>query len=180
MSLAQSLASPSALYRKMERESYRAFHAESPVHKSDHFFNFCVTAHSMRDYCLEYLGKIEDSGKRPLHELWNKEPALIAAQEIANSSKHFTLRLPRSKQVKVPATKSVRMSKARYMTVYQRNDGALHLEPTVRAEVKIELSDGKVLPLYAFTDDVLKYWRTFLAGVGVKVRRVSLRQHSGA
>ena len=180
MPLTGSLSSPSALYRKMDRESYRAFHAEGPIHKSDHFFNFCVTAHSMRDYCLEHLGKVEDADKRPLHELWNKDPSLVAAQEVANSSKHFVLRSPKTKQVKVPATKAVRIGKAKYMSVYQQSDGALHLEPTVRSEVRVELSDGQTLPLYAFTAYVLKYWRTYLASIGVKVRRVSLRHHSDA
>ena len=164
----------------MERESYRAFHAHSPVHKSDHFFNFCVTTHSMRDFCLEHLGKIEDADKRPLHELWNKEPTLVAAQEVANSSKHFVLRSSKGKLVRTPVTKAVRAGKAKYMNVYRRSDGELHLVPTVRAEVRVELSDGTVLQLYAFTDGVLSYWRKYLSSIGFKVRSVSLRNHSCA
>lgn len=175
MSLTSSLSSPSALYRKLERESYHAFHAVSPVHKSDHFFNFCVTAHSMRDFCLEYLGKVKDIDKKPFHDQWNKEPILVAAGEVANSSKHFVLRARKTKAIKVPSTKGVRIGRAKYMNVYQRSDGQFHLEPTIRAEVRIELSDGTVLPLYSFTNTVLEYWRDFLINMGIKIRRVSLR-----
>lgn len=48
MSLSARLDSPLALFRKLEREAYRAFHAQTPLTKADHFFNFCVTAASMR------------------------------------------------------------------------------------------------------------------------------------
>ena len=178
MPLNYSLVSPSALYRKLERESYRAFHAESPVHKSDHFFNFCVTAHSMRDFCLEHLGKIQNSDQQSFHELWNKEPVLVAATEIANSSKHFVLRSRPARNVKTTATKAVRPGTAKYISVYRSCDGELHFKPTIRAEVRVELSDGTVLALYFFTDCVLGYWRKYLAGIGINVRRVSLRHHS--
>jgi hypothetical protein len=86
------LTSPLALYRKLERESYRAFHAKTPLHKADHFFNFCVTAASMRDYTLEHLNKVTQAQRSPYYAAWAKIPMLVAAAEIANSSKHFVLR----------------------------------------------------------------------------------------
>ena len=64
MVLAPTLSSVEALYRKLERELYRAYHHRDATHKADHFFNFCVTAHSMRDYFLERLGKLQ-SGLPP-------------------------------------------------------------------------------------------------------------------
>ena len=180
MTLTLSLSSPSALYRKLERESYRAFHSESPVHKSDHFFNFCVTAHSMRDFCLEYMGHIHDQHKNPFHDLWNKEPVLIAVAEVANSSKHFALRSRKTKIARMPTTRAVRLGTAKYMSVYSNSHGEIHLEPTVRTEVRVVLSDGTVLLLYSFTESVLRYWRHFLTSIGIKVRRVSLKHHREA
>jgi len=47
-----------ALYRKLERELYRAYHQKDRIDKADHFFNFCVTAQAMRDYFFERTGKI--------------------------------------------------------------------------------------------------------------------------
>lgn len=175
MPLAATLANPAALYRKLQREAYRAFHSNRPTHKADHFFNFCVTAHSMRDYCLEHLGKVNTAEKHPFHDLWNKEPALIAAKEIANSSKHFVLRTPGSVAIKMPATKGVKTGRAKYVDVYQRSDGELLAVPVTRTEVNIELSDGNNLPLYQFTDTILRYWKTYLRGLGIKPRRLPLK-----
>lgn len=179
MSLAHTLGTPSALYRKLEREAYRAFHSHSPVHKADHFFNFCVTAHSMRDFCLEHLG-VSPKDKQHYHDLWNQQPFLVATKEIANSSKHFVLRSRKSGAVTKPSTKEVRSGTAKYLSVYRRSDGKLHVVPVKRAEVRVELSDGKLLPLHEFTSEVIKYWRAYLSSVGIKARRVSLRNHSDA
>lgn len=132
----------------------------------------------MRDFCLEHMGKIEQSDRQPLHELWNREPVLVAAQEVANSSKHFVLRSRPTGSVKSTATKAVRPGTAKYISVYRASDGELHLKPTIRAEVRVELSDGTVLALYLFTERVLGYWHKYLAGIGVNVRRVSLGHRS--
>jgi hypothetical protein len=43
MALAPTLDSIQALFRKLEQEAYRAFHARTLLHM-DHFFNFCVTS----------------------------------------------------------------------------------------------------------------------------------------
>src|SRR5262245_35593866 len=100
MALAPTLATIEALYRKLEREAYRAYHSRSPLHKADHFFNFCVTAHSLRDYYFKRR-RIRKNAQAPYHTLWNKNPALVAVRDIANSTKHFTL-------WSKPKTKSVR------------------------------------------------------------------------
>ena len=117
MSITPALGSVSALYRKLERESYRAFHSNSAIHKADHFFNFCVTAHAMRDYCLEYLCKLTKSDKQPFHDAWNAVPSLVAAMEIANSAKHFVLRDRNTKSVKTSATLAVRAKRSTIINV---------------------------------------------------------------
>lgn len=99
------LSSPISLFRKLERESYRAFHATAPLHKADHFFNFCVTASSMRDYVLEHL-TVQSAAQRQTHyDAWARVPALVTATEIANLSKHFTLRDRRVGQPVAPKTR---------------------------------------------------------------------------
>ena len=180
MPLTSALGTPAALYRKLEREAYRAYHAHSPAHKADHFFNFCVTAHSMRDFCLEHLGKTQKSDQQPYHALWNKQPILVATTEIANSSKHFVLRTPGTQALTTPSTRGVRAGRAKYIDVYRRPDGELTLVQVSKAEVRIELSDGKVVQLYKFTGEVLAYWKSYLLSVGVKPRRVSLQEHNDA
>ena len=176
MPLTARLTSPLALYRKLERESYRAFHAKAPLHKTDHFFNFCVTAASMRDYTLEYLNKVTPAQQKPYYDAWANIPTLVAAAEIANSSKHFVLRDRSTGRPKSAKTRAVRMKKSAFVDIYANAAGDIK---TVRAdsiEVSVTLSDGKVLELYAFTHEILKYWKSFLASEGVKVRRQPFAQ----
>lgn len=179
MSLAGQLSSPLALYRKLERESYRAFHAQTPLHKADHFFNFCVTATSMRDYTLEHLHKNSEAARQPYFAMWAKIPSLVAAAEIANSSKHFILRDRRTGAPRPVKTRAVRMKKATFFDIYANDTGELKVLQAKRKEITVTLSDGTSLELYAFTSEVLKYWRNYLASLGLKVRRQPFAQLSG-
>lgn len=171
MPLTIRLDSPAALFRKLERESYRAYHAPTPLAKADHFFNFCVTALSMRDYCLEYLKATTDAQKKPYHDIWNMQPLLVAASEIANSAKHFILREKRTGTPKIVKTKTMRLKKARFINFYTDGAGDIHLCETKRTEVSVTLSDGTRLDLHAFTGAILQYWRSYLQGIGIAVRR---------
>lgn len=179
MPLAAQLTSPLALYRKLERETYRAFHAKTPLHKANHFFNFCVTAASMRDYTLEYLQKTSELDRQPYFAMWAKPPSLVAAVEIANSSKHFVLRDRRTGVPRPVKTRTVRMKKATFFDIYANDIGELKAVQTRRTEVAVTLSDGTHLELYAFTSEVLNYWRVYLASLGLKVRRQPFAQLSG-
>jgi hypothetical protein len=179
MPLTARLASPLALYRKLERESYRAFHARTLVHKADHFYNFCVTAASMRDYLLEHQCKVSRSDQQPYSDTWAKVPALVAAAEIANSAKHFVLRDRGTGQPRRVKTRTVRLKKAAFYDLYANAAGEVKIVPVHRTEVSVSLSDGTILELYAFTEAVLKYWKSYLASVGLKVRRQPFAQLSG-
>lgn len=178
MPLTVRLTSPLALFRKLERESYRAYHAKTPLHKADHFFNFCVTAASMRDYTLEHLNMLSPTQKSPYYDTWSKMPALVAAAEIANSSKHFVLRSNgRPKPIK---TRAVRLKKSVLVDIYVNAVGDTKAVRAVRTEVSVTLSDGQVLELYTFTEEILGYWKTFLADdLGIKVRRQPFAQLAG-
>ena len=165
VTLAPALDSPAALYRKLEREAYRAFHARSRTHKADHFFNFCVTAHSMRDYFLKHFCiEIE---KERYHKEWNDTPVIVAARDIANSSKHFALS---TKQL----TRAVRLHKSKFATILVSREGQLKILRAEGPDVSIRLSDGTTLSLYAFTSEVLNYWKGYLGEFGIRVRRQSL------
>jgi len=180
MPLAYSVGSIPDLYRKLERESYRAYHADSPMHKADHFFNFCVTAHSMRDYCLEHLGLILDSDKQPFYEVWNAVPLLVAVQEIANSSKHYVLRNSKNKIVKALKTRTVRSRYSTFVDIYENEQKDCKFVLVKRPDVSVTLSDGKVFLLSQFTHEVMEYWRSYLLKHGIKLRRQSLRTLIGS
>ena len=179
MPLTARLTSPLALFRKLERESYRAYHAKSALHKADHFFNFCVTASSMRDYTLEHQGIVKPAHKRPYYDAWSKIPALVAAAEIANASKHFVLRDPGTGQPKVVKTRTVRLKKANFVDIYVNEAGAATAIEVERTDVSVTLSDGQILELYSFTEEILTYWKNYLAGLRLRVRRQPFAQLSG-
>ena len=180
MPLAPPLRSPIDLFRKLEREAYRAFHSKNNVHKSDHFFNFCVTASSMRDYCLEYLVKHTRAERQPYYKVWAANAALVAAAEIANSSKHFVLRELRTGLLVQPATKAVRSRKTKIYDIYRNESDQLKAILAERTDLVVTLSDGKKLLLYAFTDEIIAYWKEFLSQAGIRIQRQPFKQLSGA
>lgn len=169
-----------ALFRKLEREAYRAYHARTPLQKSDHFFNFCVTASSMRDYCLEYLGKVTKSQRKPFDVVWWKEPLLVAAIEIGNATKHFVLRDPNTGIPRTVQTKTARMKKAKFVDLYVNTTGGMRAVEVQRSEVTVTLSDKTRLELHQFTQALLDYWRTYLASIDIKVPRQSHARLSGS
>lgn len=179
MSLSASLNSPSSLYRKLERESYRAYHAPTALQKADHFYNFCVTAASMRDYMLEHLGKVSRTEKQPYHAAWDKVPALVSAKEVANFAKHFVLREPGSGALRPVSTRAVRARRSTFVDVYASEDGEVSVVKALHPDIKITLSDGQTLSLHAFTHEVLGYWKAYLNSHGLRIRRQPFAQLAG-
>ncbi len=169
MALAPTLASIEDLFRKAERESYRAYHARKRLHKADHFFNFCVTAHSLRDYFFKRKG-VSKSDRPSYHQLWDGSAALVAVGEIANTSKHFTLRQP-------ARTRRVRTVRNYFVDVFVSSSSGEVRSVFVKApDVIVTLNDGRRLELYQFMNEVLESWRSYLNSQAIRIRRQSLRQ----
>ncbi|MBH9721981.1 hypothetical protein JAO10_16715 [Burkholderia contaminans] len=169
MSLAPNLATVADLYRKLERESRRTYGSTDPVDKADHFFNFCVTASAMRDYALEQLGKIRDEDQRPFFDEWNAIPSLVAAHEIANTSKHFVLRDRRTRLPRPVKTRDVQHHKAKFIEVYEDKDGRYYWNDAELPTISIVLSDDTTMQLHDFTKIIIEYWRAFLMKHAVQV-----------
>jgi hypothetical protein len=100
MTLRPTLSGPCDLLCKLERERYRALHHEHPLHKADHFYNFCVTAWSMADYLIKHK-KLDAAGRKVALAAWQAVPGIRAAQDVANTAKHFEITMY------TPTTKSV-------------------------------------------------------------------------
>jgi len=180
MPLAPRLNSPASLLRKLEREAYRAFHARTPLQKSDHFYNFCVTASSMRDYCHEYSGRTTKAQRKPHEQVWWRDPLLAATFEIANSAKHFELRDLNTGKPRSPSTRTVRTQKSSFVDIYVNAAGEHKAVQVQRPETWVTLSDGTRHELYAFTSAVVNHWRTYLASLGLRVRAQPFARLSGA
>jgi len=78
---------PKDLFLKLAREGRRAWITDSKEDSADHLFNYCITAHSLRDWCIKYLS----IPKNEFHEVCNNYERLQWCRDIANSSKHFGL-----------------------------------------------------------------------------------------
>lgn len=158
MSLTPTIKHVAALYRKLEREEYRTLHCRVAAHRADHFLNFCITAHSMKDHLLEHLGRTGKPDPRSLHQRWKQYPSIVAAGEIANSVKHFVLRDRKSKHPITPETKAVRPGRSRYVDVYQLPSGELTTKEVCIPDYFVRLSDGTRHDLYSFMQEVLGFW----------------------
>ena len=179
MSLKQSLNSIEALYRKLERESYRAYHERDGIHKTDHFYNFCITAQALRDYFFERKGLTELQQKKPYYELWKKNEFLVAVSEIANTAKHFTLRDIRTSKPKQAKTKKVRTNKSKFVDIYINDKDEIITHMTEAPDCVVTLENGSKYHLYMFTRKVLEYWYNFLKSESIPIRRQSLKRLVG-
>lgn len=166
MKLAHTLKSPSDLYAKLEREGYRAFHCDHPMAKADHLYNFCITAHSLRDYFFHDRGIRSKAEKDRFHKLWNAVPELLAAAEIANTSKHFVLDRPNRTLATAPGRSKV----VRY---YELPGGRIVHRGEEMHDVEISLSDGTKMMMYEFTRSVIDCWFRHLTCHGIAVYRQS-------
>lgn len=180
MSLNRSLNSIEALYRKLEREAYRAYHEKDQIHKMDHFYNFCVTAQSLRDYFFERKKLLSQQQQQPYNDAWNQNRFLVAVSEIANTAKHFTLRNVRTRSPKAVKTKRVRGSKGKFVNIYINQAGELSTKHVEAPDCKITLESGAQYGLYSFTNEVLEYWRHFLKSQSISIRRQPLKRLIGS
>lgn len=146
MSAISTYTEPQHILIKALREGRRAWLAKDPIDKCDHFFNFCVTAHSMRDWCIKYL-KITDTSA--FHTEMNLNPHFGICRDIANSSKHFGL--DRTKSTVKAATST--LSKFAVL-------GATDATPALveQEDISISLSDGNKLELFGFLHYVADGW----------------------
>lgn len=87
MSLIPSLQNPNDLLLKLCRESINVYTSKKDEEVLDHLFNFCITAHSLRDWVIKSSGLNQDS----IHEYCNNFDSLKMCRDIANANKHFGL-----------------------------------------------------------------------------------------
>ena len=139
---------------------HRAFHHGNYVHKADHLYNFCVTALSLKDAILTYVGITDQATKECLHLEWATIPSLRAATEIANTSKHFDLR-------KAPATKGVTPTRSTSTLMLLNEDYNFVPHPELAPDYTVTLQDGVEIGLYEFTREIIVFWQQELSKYGI-------------
>ncbi len=144
----------------MRRESRRAYHANNDGEKADHFYNFCVTAHSMKDFFFEEMNITSETDKLPYRTKWNEDSLLIAASEIANTSKHLVLRKSTRNEIQQAKTKGVVQGEGSFVRLYTTNGGIK--EELVSLPELFVVLDEDFVPLFEFVDHVQQYWHLVL------------------
>ncbi|WP_139231721.1 hypothetical protein [Azotobacter beijerinckii] len=153
---------PKDMLLKLIREGNRIIFEEDPAELSDHFFNFSVTAHSLRDWCLK--SQNIQSQKKQANEAWDKHSYLVVAKDIANSVKHFgidryTPSLAGSEESSTDFVEFLhgedipaKMERAHSEEEFRRSVS----QP--RPSVLITFSDGSSIDLTDYAFKVINYW----------------------
>jgi hypothetical protein len=161
--LTPTLKTPLDLLHKLLREQHRAFHASHSTHLADHLYNFCVTALGLRDHFFLAVDATKQY-KQEFFEQWSTDPALRACSEIANASKHGTLR-------SAPTTRGVALGTSTWVDVFMDEDGKLFLDrDDNHLDISVTTADATALTLYDLTEKVITFWRGrfFLHGIPVE------------
>ncbi|CAI3954213.1 hypothetical protein [Alteromonas macleodii] len=141
---------------KVVREGRRINFASNDLELSDSIFNFSVTAHSMRDWCIKELGWDTNSQqKQSFHDTCNAYEYLKYARDIANGSKHFGLDNNKTSTVDRVENNSGSFS---YIDAHGNTLGQSAEAPTA----KILLPDGKDILAFTFAFTVIQNWKEIM------------------
>ncbi|GAB2199482.1 hypothetical protein [Sessilibacter sp. MAH4] len=82
---------PKDLLAKLVRDGRKAhLHSKNAEEFCDNLFNFCITAHALRDWCIKSLN-LSGTAKEDFHNRCNASNYLQYCRDIANTTKHFSL-----------------------------------------------------------------------------------------
>ncbi|RPA23029.1 hypothetical protein [Shewanella frigidimarina] len=165
MSFIQEIVEPKDMLLKLIREGNRINFEECSENLTDHFFNFSVTAHSIRDWCIKFQGL--QAQKKQLNQQWDKEPFLATAKDIANSVKHFGISLytPQLKNSEMQASNTVEFCVGE--NIPEKIQKAVGDKDFRESESKekpsylVSFEDGTEITLNDYVFKTVSYWLTY-------------------
>lgn len=159
--------SSETLFEKLRRDRNRLWQAikdENEIDICDHFFDFCVTAHSLRHWVIK-----ENSctlSEAAVHNACNSYTVLQICRDIANAIKHFGLDQERERNKK---TYAVFVSTSPMVDVYENmQTGSISFIKRDNLDIAIMSQDGAITGAWEFTDGVEKAWSEIFARFGIK------------
>ncbi len=152
---------PQDLILKLLREGRRTWIASNPEDKCDHFFNYCVTAHALRDWCIKYL-QLSDIAKNNFHEEMNSIKYFAECRDIANSSKHFGL------GSNAPSVANAFPTENEFAIITGQQNSE-HYETAKRMDISILLADGSRVDLFSFLHYTTNNWIETLKRKGIPI-----------
>jgi hypothetical protein len=162
MSFLKGINKPKDMLLKLIREGNRINFESDPLELVDHFFNFSVTAHSLRDWCIKQQNKINQ--KKELNQSWDKENYLVIAKDIANSVKHFgiTYYLPDVKNSDTETSKTVSFENnidiAKNLNKALDDQNYRDSMSNSKPSFSIEFVDGNKVSLDDYVFNTIVYW----------------------
>ena len=150
MSVISTYKEPQDVLFKLLREGRRTWLALDPQEKCDHFFNYCVTAHALRDWCIKYLN-LTGADKDNFHTEMNSIMYFGECRDIANSSKHFGLDSKTSLISDAFPTESE-------FAVITGEENHEQYEKVKRRDLAISLASGVSLDLFGFLHHTSTNW----------------------
>ncbi|KEK29566.1 hypothetical protein [Shewanella xiamenensis] len=146
---------PQDIFFKLLREGRRTWISQEDQEKYDSLCNFCVTAHSLRDWCIKYLAITSDADKNAFHNEMNLLKYFPECRDIANSSKHFGLSSKASLVASATTTNSM-------FAVITGEQNQQNHEMVERKDISITLSDNSSVDLFGFLYHVATNWTNVL------------------
>ena len=168
MAVIQVYNCPKDMLGKLVREGRRTWLSQDLKEKSDHFFNFCVTSVSIRDWCISYLGLI-DPHKGDFYKEHSNNQWLNYCASIANSSKHLKLHTDRIEHIT-----SVDGQASEHILI-DSNGNPIKNSNNERLTFKIETKDGDTLELMSFLGNVVDSWEEIFEKYGIKISEENLK-----
>jgi hypothetical protein len=129
--------------------------------KKRSFFNYCVTAHSLRNWCIKCL-KLDNKDKEAFHTEMNLIKYFGECRDIANSSKHFGLGSGLSTVAAATTTESD-------FVVLTGGNAQVDFQTIKRPDIAILLSDGTNIDLFGFLHYTFTGWIDVLRNKNISV-----------
>src|SRR5690606_13433716 len=142
---------PEDLLAKLYREGRRLWVSTDNEQASDHFFNFCVTCVSLRDWTLKYL-KLSGNDREVFLANWKNTPHFGLCADIANCSKHFGL--DPGRKTKITGVESYQETLVATDLNFNPIAGITSQKPFF----KVHLDDGSEKDLFAILVLTCKNW----------------------
>lgn len=155
---------PKDILYKLIRDGRKAHFSSTPEDMCDNIFNFCITGHSIRDWCIKYL-QIDENNReaiRNFHEKCNENAYLKYCRDIANSSKHFGLRPGKPSTVT-----EVKSEQVTYEVLDGLSKRRVEGSSKQRDSAKVVLHDGEEVHLLMFLFSVLNGFKEVMDNYGI-------------
>jgi hypothetical protein len=161
-------SSSEELFEKLRRDRKRLWAAiqnENETELCDNFFDFCVTAHALRDWVIKENSCV--LSENAVHDTCNTYEVLQMCRDIANANKHFGLK---ADQEKTKKTYSVFVSSSPMIDFYENlSNGSISKVMRDNLDIAIMNEKGIIIGIWEFSEKVEKSWQEVFAKFGIKI-----------